>query len=69
MSDCAAPIRPAPGLEPGARNGPASGDFAARDHECDEVIWAPASEALAQLTFETERSILEQALATLGEHS
>ena len=45
------------------------GDFAARDHEFDEVIWAPASEALAQLTFETERSILEQALAALGERS
>lgn len=41
------------------------GDFADRDHEFDEVIWAPASEALAQITFETERAILEQALTAL----
>ncbi len=41
------------------------GHFAERDHEFDEVIWAPANEALAQITFETERTILEQALAAL----
>ena len=41
------------------------GDFAGRDHEFDEVVWAPANEALAQITFETERAILEQALAVL----
>lgn len=41
------------------------GSFAARDHEFDEVIWAPAAEALAQISFETERSILERALALL----
>jgi 8-oxo-dGTP pyrophosphatase MutT (NUDIX family) len=46
---------------------PEGGDFAARDGEFDEVIWAPAGEALAQITFATERSILEQALAALGE--
>ncbi len=42
------------------------GDFEAHDHEYDAVVWAPASEALAQITFETERSILEQALVALG---
>ncbi len=41
------------------------GAFDARDHEFDEVIWAPAAEALAQISFETERSILEGALALL----
>lgn len=43
------------------------GDFADRDHEFDEVAWIPANEALAQITFDTERSILERALAALGE--
>ena len=43
------------------------GDFAARDHEFDEVMWAAANEALAQITFPTERSILEQAIAALGD--
>lgn len=42
------------------------GDFGARDHEFDEVIWAPAGEALAQMTYPTERAILEQALTALG---
>ncbi len=41
------------------------GDFSGRDHEFDEVIWTSAGEALAQITFQTERSILEQALAAL----
>lgn len=41
------------------------GDFEARDHEFDEVIWTSAGEALARITFQTERSILEQALAAL----
>ena len=41
------------------------GDFAQRDHEFDEVVWVSANEALAQITFETERTILEQALDAL----
>ena len=41
------------------------GDLAGHDHEYDDVIWAPAAEALAQITFATERSILERALAAL----
>ena len=45
---------------------PEGGDFAEHDHEYDEVVWAPAAEALAQITFATERAILEKALAVLG---
>ena len=41
------------------------GDFADRDHEFDEVTWVSAGEALARITFETERTILDQALAAL----
>ena len=41
------------------------GDLAGHDDEYDDVIWAPAAEALAQITFATERSILERALAAL----
>ncbi len=42
------------------------GDFTARDHEFDEVVWACADEALVRLTFETEHAILVQALEALG---
>ncbi len=45
----------------------AGGDFADRDREFDEVVWAPAAEALARITFATERDILEKALAMLAE--
>ena len=41
------------------------GDFAQRDGEFDDVRWAPASEALARVTFATECSILERALEAL----
>ncbi len=41
------------------------GDFARRDGEFDDVIWAPLPEALARISFATERSILEQALEAL----
>ena len=41
------------------------GDFADRDGEFDEAVWAPAAEALARITFATERDILERALAML----
>lgn len=41
------------------------GDFADRDGEFDEAVWAPAAEALARVTFATERDILERALAML----
>ncbi len=41
------------------------GGFADHDHEFDKVIWAPAAEALAQISFATERSILEQAIVLL----
>lgn len=43
----------------------AGGDFADRDGEFDEARWAPAAEALARITFATERDILERALAML----
>lgn len=43
------------------------GDFADRDGEFDEAVWAPAAEALARITFATERDILERALAMLEE--
>ncbi len=43
------------------------GDLDAHDHEFDEVIWTSAGQALSQVTFETERSILEQALTILDE--
>ena len=42
------------------------GDFADRDYEYDEVVWVSSGEALARLTFVTERDILEKALAMLG---
>lgn len=43
----------------------AGGDFADRDGEFDEALWASAAEALARVTFATERDILERALAML----
>ena len=45
---------------------PSGGDIRDHDHEFDEVAWVPAAEALAQLTHETERSILAKALKALG---
>ena len=44
---------------------PSGGDFAHRDHEYDDVVWVPAGEALTRITFATERTILEKALAIL----
>ena len=41
------------------------GDFAHRDHEYDDVVWVSAGEALTRITFPTERTILEKALAAL----
>lgn len=45
---------------------PTGGDLAAHDHEFDEVVWVAAGEAVAQLSYETERSILAKALEALG---
>ena len=42
------------------------GNLSAHDLEFDDVIWAPVGEALAQLTFETEQTILSKAAEMLG---
>ncbi len=49
---------------------PTGGSFDQHDHEFEEVRWLPLAEALALLTFPTERQMLEQAqvVADRGDH-
>lgn len=42
-----------------------SGDVADHDHEVLEARWVPADEAVAMLSFENERRVVEKALALL----
>lgn len=42
---------------------PTGGDLARHDGDFDQVLWLPASDAKALLTYENEARILEQALA------
>lgn len=44
---------------------PVGGSLEAHDAEFDEVRWAPAPEALALLTHDTERSVVERALTLI----
>ena len=42
------------------------GDPARHDFEVDEVLWLPAPEALARLSYKTERAVLQKALDRLA---
>jgi 8-oxo-dGTP diphosphatase len=42
---------------------PTGGDLASHDGEFDQVLWLPAADAKALLTYENEARILEKALA------
>ena len=42
------------------------GSLADHDHEFDDVRWVPLSSAAATLTFPTERSLVDRAVARLG---
>ena len=46
---------------------PVGGSLESHDHEFDDVRWLPASEALAVMTYPTERAVVEEALAVLTE--
>ena len=46
---------------------PVGGSLEAHDEEFDEVRWVPAEEALALLTHETERSVVERALKLIDQ--
>lgn len=41
------------------------GDFGKRDHEMAQVIWLSLVQAISQMTFSTEREILERARCVL----
>ena len=42
---------------------PTGGDMANHDHEFDEVAWVPIIEARSLMSFDTERDIVDKALA------
>lgn len=44
---------------------PVGGDLEDHDHEFDEVRWFPSGEALALMTYENERVVLQEAMAAL----
>lgn len=44
-----------------------NGDIKDHDHEVEEVRWVSPSEALAMLTYDSERDILKKALALMQE--
>ncbi len=45
---------------------PVGGDFTHHDQEMSTVLWVPLHQALQQITFDTERTILERAKKKLG---
>ncbi len=46
---------------------PTGGDVAEHDHEFDEVRWFQVEEALAIMTYPTEREVVERAASLMGD--
>lgn len=45
---------------------PIGGDLADHDHEFDEVTWVPIDRAIASVSYDNERKVLEEAARKLG---